>query len=57
MTGKRVTPVDIEVGHRIRVARNAAKMGQENLADAIGVTFQQVQKYENVENGAEFDVL
>ena len=34
------------VGHNIRVQRLAKKMSQSALADAIGITFQQVQKYE-----------
>jgi transcriptional regulator with XRE-family HTH domain len=43
---KKANPVDIEVGHRIRLHRMNAKISQEKLGDAIGVTFQQVQKYE-----------
>ena len=39
-------PLDIEVGHRIRVQRVALRMSQTALAQKIGVTFQQVQKYE-----------
>ena len=49
-TSKRATPIDVEVGHRIRVARKAAKMSQESPAEALGVTFKQVQKYENGKN-------
>jgi transcriptional regulator with XRE-family HTH domain len=37
---------DIEVGNRIRIARVAIGMSQEKLADALGLSFQQVQKYE-----------
>ena len=37
---------DESVGRRMRVARSAAGMNQTDLAKAIGVTFQQVQKYE-----------
>ena len=44
---RRVTPVDQYVGKRIRIARLAAKISQEKLAAACGVSFQQVQKYEN----------
>lgn len=40
------TRVDIELGARIRARRSERKMSQEQLAAAIGVTFQQVQKYE-----------
>ncbi len=39
-------PVDIAVGQRIRVARVTKSMSQTALGEAIGVTFQQVQKYE-----------
>lgn len=38
--------LDREVGRRIRSTRHAAGISQTALADAIGVTFQQVQKYE-----------
>jgi transcriptional regulator with XRE-family HTH domain len=39
-------PIDAEVGHRIRIHRNARGMSQSALAEKLGVTFQQVQKYE-----------
>jgi len=39
-------PVDIHVGKRLRVRRSLLGWSQEKLADAIGLTFQQVQKYE-----------
>lgn len=42
----RVTPVDGHVGKRIRMRRGQLGMSQERLADALGITFQQVQKYE-----------
>ena len=38
--------VDVEVGQRIRVLRNDAGISQTALAEELGVTFQQVQKYE-----------
>jgi transcriptional regulator with XRE-family HTH domain len=38
-------PVDILVGTRIKQARHAAKVSQTELGQALGVTFQQVQKY------------
>ena len=40
-------PVDIFVGHRLRAARLVARVSQQSLADALGVTRQQAQKYEN----------
>ncbi len=39
-------PVDIHVGKRLRLRRSMLGMSQEALGDAIGVTFQQIQKYE-----------
>src|SRR5438128_11661662 len=39
-------PVDIRVGARLRLRRNMLGLSQEKLGEAIGLTFQQVQKYE-----------
>lgn len=39
-------PVDVHVGARIRLIRKDRGMSQGELADALGITFQQVQKYE-----------
>ncbi len=39
-------PVDVRVGARVRLRRNQLGMTQTGLGDAIGLTFQQVQKYE-----------
>lgn len=41
---------DIFVGERIKTLRAAAGMSQEKLAEALGITFQQVQKYEAGKN-------
>lgn len=38
--------VDVHVGQRLRVRRSLMGMSQEKLAAAIGLTFQQIQKYE-----------
>jgi transcriptional regulator with XRE-family HTH domain len=38
--------VDIHVGTRVRARRKLLSLSQERLADALGLTFQQVQKYE-----------
>ena len=38
--------IDIEIGKRVRQARVAAGLTQTKLADQLGITFQQVQKYE-----------
>lgn len=43
-------PVDIHVGSRLRTRRTLLGMSQEKLAEAIGLTFQQVQKYEMGKN-------
>lgn len=43
-------PVDLVVGTRVRRARLARGMSQGTLAENIGFTFQQVQKYENGSN-------
>lgn len=43
-------PVDIQVGQRIKAARKLQKLTQTNLADGIGVSYQQVQKYEKGDN-------
>ncbi len=42
--------VDAHVGQRIRDKRNACGLSQTEVADALGVTFQQVQKYERGTN-------
>jgi transcriptional regulator with XRE-family HTH domain len=42
----RPSPIDIHVGSRIRLRRTLLGMSQERLGDALGLTFQQVQKYE-----------
>ncbi|HKP77513.1 MAG TPA: helix-turn-helix transcriptional regulator [Phenylobacterium sp.] len=43
-------PVDRHVGLRIRMRRKELGVSQERLADALGITFQQVQKYERGAN-------
>ena len=43
-------PVDIHVGSRVRLRRTLLGMSQEKLGDALGLTFQQVQKYERGTN-------
>ena len=39
-------PVDVHVGNRVRMYRTLKGMSQEKLAEELGLTFQQVQKYE-----------
>jgi transcriptional regulator with XRE-family HTH domain len=43
-------PIDVHVGMRIRTRRLLVGMNQETLAQALGLTFQQVQKYEGGTN-------
>ncbi len=43
-------PVDVHVGKRVRMRRTLLGMTQTKLGDAIGLTFQQVQKYERGTN-------
>jgi transcriptional regulator with XRE-family HTH domain len=50
MREKSNNPIDSLVGARIRLLRKRRKMSQEQLGKAIGVTFQQIQKYENGKN-------
>ena len=39
-------PIDVYVGKRMRLRRQMLDLSQEKLASALGLTFQQVQKYE-----------
>lgn len=43
-------PIDIHVGRRVKLRRTLLRISQEQLASGIGVTFQQVQKYESGHN-------
>ena len=43
---KQANPIDIQVGNRVRIRRMLIGMSQERLGDLLGLTFQQVQKYE-----------
>jgi transcriptional regulator with XRE-family HTH domain len=43
-------PIDVHVGSRVRLRRNMLGMSQTDLGDALGLTFQQVQKYERGAN-------
>jgi transcriptional regulator with XRE-family HTH domain len=43
-------PIDARVGSRVREARNILGMSQEKLGAALGLTFQQIQKYEKGAN-------
>ena len=47
---RRAGPEDVEIGRKIRALRLERGLSQSQLADAIGLTFQQVQKYEKGTN-------
>ena len=47
---KQPNPVDVYVGGRVRMRRMMLGMTQEKLGDKLGITFQQVQKYEKGAN-------
>ncbi len=43
-------PIDVHVGRRLRLRRSLMGLSQEKLAELVGVTFQQIQKYERGTN-------
>ncbi|WP_378945126.1 helix-turn-helix domain-containing protein [Mesorhizobium sp. ANAO-SY3R2] len=47
---KKPNPTDVHVGGRIRLRRNMLGMSQEKLGESLGITFQQIQKYEKGTN-------
>jgi transcriptional regulator with XRE-family HTH domain len=47
---KKPNPIDAHVGARIRMRRNMLGMSQEKLGESLGITFQQIQKYEKGTN-------
>jgi transcriptional regulator with XRE-family HTH domain len=47
---RRPHPIDVYVGNRLRLVRKMHNVSQEKLAEILGITFQQVQKYENGTN-------
>lgn len=50
MTKKNPNPIDVHVGSRIRLRRNMLGLSQERLGESLGITFQQIQKYEKGTN-------
>jgi transcriptional regulator with XRE-family HTH domain len=50
MTKATATPIDCVVGNRIRARRMEQRVSQQELGKALGLSFQQVQKYENGTN-------
>ena len=57
MPGEGPHRLDVEIGRRIRERRRALGLSQSQLARAVGVTFQQVQKYERGANRVSFSRL
>lgn len=49
-SGKRPNPTDVYVGSRVRMRRKMMGLSQEKLGDKLGITFQQIQKYEKGTN-------
>ena len=47
---RKPNPIDIHVGSRVRLRRTMSGMSQEKLGEALGITFQQIQKYEKGAN-------
>lgn len=47
---KKPNPIDVHVGGRIRLRRNMLGLSQEKLGEHLGITFQQIQKYEKGTN-------
>ena len=48
--GRRPNPIDLHVGGRVRLRRKLLGISQDQLAMALGITFQQIQKYERGAN-------
>lgn len=46
MASKKSNPVDAHVGSRVRLRRMLVGLSQEKLGERMGLTFQQIQKYE-----------
>jgi len=50
LTKRQLREIDVHVGSLVRVARENSGMSQQKLANKIGLTFQQLQKYESGSN-------
>ena len=50
MVKKTPNPIDVHVGNRVRMRRMLVGMSQEKLGQRLGLTFQQIQKYEKGAN-------
>ena len=47
---KKPNPIDVHVGSRVRLRRTMLGVSQEKLGEQLGITFQQIQKYEKGAN-------
>jgi len=47
---KKPNPIDVHVGSRVKLRRTMLGLSQEKLGEALGITFQQIQKYEKGSN-------
>jgi transcriptional regulator with XRE-family HTH domain len=50
MRTKKVGPYEFDIGHRVRTMRLLRRMSQSDLGKHLGITFQQIQKYEKNTN-------
>lgn len=50
LSSETIDPIDIMIGKRLKFRRNFMGMTQESLARLLGVSFQQIQKYESGQN-------
>jgi transcriptional regulator with XRE-family HTH domain len=57
MTRQGPDPIDVAVGARVRIRRRWLGFSQTQLANALGITFQQVQKYERGSNRVSASML
>lgn len=57
MNKRSATPLDVEIGQRLKKARIRAGLTQSDLAQAAGLTFQQIQKYEKGDNRVAISTL
>ena len=57
LSNKTPDPMDIALGAAVRIRRRSIGMSQEALAEQCGVSFQQIQKYENGANRISFSRL
>lgn len=57
MTTETADPIDVHAGKRLRARRKALGLSQQTLGEKLGVSFQQIQKYERGTNRISFSTL